>query len=318
MDIEQAKKILRLYRPSVKGDAAEPLFAEAPSFTDAEGSTLDLSPESVQAALELTHQNPELAAWYEESQAIDAGMMEGFQAIEPPADLRDKILAAARPHLTVASTTSSPQSQEIPELPQAAVPSPESQSRAEVSRSSDLNSGDVASRGGSSAALPLWMALAASVIIALGVSYYFLAGSGAGSQPLPFAAVSAEVPRMTQTHHHAFGSKRNDIAEIRVWLKANGGTPDFDLPKSLEGFKGVNCEVANIRGLRVSVICLAMNGGRVVHLYVMDRARLTAPPPLLKPEFSQKGLYAMASWSDQRFSYILSEPGSEEKIRTLL
>jgi hypothetical protein len=272
-----------------------------------------LSPASVEKALELTHQNPELAAWFEEAQSIDAVMIGAFHSIEPPADLHAKIMAAARPHLTGAGRS------DLPHADTKVDSGDEDAALMALGEDDELSSpGKDRVRATGRVAPSVWLALAASVIIALGAGYFFLAHDWQAGLALPFTVISSEVPRLTANHHHAFGSKRNDMGEIRTWLAANGGTPQFDLPESLKGFVGVNCEVTDIRGVRVSVICLAMKSGRIVHLYVMDRARLANSPPLGHADFSQIGSYALASWSDETHSYILSEPGDTEKLKSLM
>jgi hypothetical protein len=68
MDKAKAKLILESYRPQ---DADDPVFEEA---------------------LRLAASDPELAAWFEESQRFDAVMSAKFQEIPVPTDLRNHIL----------------------------------------------------------------------------------------------------------------------------------------------------------------------------------------------------------------------------------
>lgn len=71
MNSEQAREILAAYRPGTE-DARDPAFAEA---------------------LELTHHDAELKAWFDETMAFDQLMRGRLARVAAPADLRDTILA---------------------------------------------------------------------------------------------------------------------------------------------------------------------------------------------------------------------------------
>ena len=74
MDNEQAKFVLRAYRPSGK-DAETPEMSEA---------------------LERARQDPVLGRWLEEETEFDRAMIEKIREVKPPADLRESILAGAK------------------------------------------------------------------------------------------------------------------------------------------------------------------------------------------------------------------------------
>src|ERR1043165_639326 len=102
MDIEQAKLILRVHRLLAEGYAGNdacPDVEELKCMDLGNGRKVNLSPESVDAALNMTNENPELAAWYEQELAIDEAMSDMLTAIDPPDDLRDRILVAAAPRV---------------------------------------------------------------------------------------------------------------------------------------------------------------------------------------------------------------------------
>lgn len=74
MNREEAQFILRAYRAS-GADAPDPQFTEA---------------------LELARQDPELARWLAEEQALDAAAARALRALQPPPDLRAQLLAARK------------------------------------------------------------------------------------------------------------------------------------------------------------------------------------------------------------------------------
>jgi len=74
MDNDEAKFILRAYRPS-GADAADPKFAEA---------------------LAQAKHDPSLAHWLEKEQALDRAVAGKLQAVAVPSDLRESILVGAK------------------------------------------------------------------------------------------------------------------------------------------------------------------------------------------------------------------------------
>ena len=74
MDNQEAKFILRAYRPS-GADASDPTFAEA---------------------LKQAQRDPEVGKWLEREQALDRAVAQKLRAIVPPAGLRETILTGAR------------------------------------------------------------------------------------------------------------------------------------------------------------------------------------------------------------------------------
>lgn len=74
MDNEQAKFILRAYRPSGK----------------------DQESKEMSEALAQARRDPELGHWLEEEMAFDRAMVEKLREVKPPADLKESILAGAR------------------------------------------------------------------------------------------------------------------------------------------------------------------------------------------------------------------------------
>ncbi|BET69220.1 hypothetical protein ASA1KI_41380 [Opitutales bacterium ASA1] len=76
MDNQEAKKRLSAARPD-GADANDPLVSEA---------------------LERARRDPELASWLSEERAFDMAVVRKLQSKEPPADLRARLVAGARPN----------------------------------------------------------------------------------------------------------------------------------------------------------------------------------------------------------------------------
>lgn len=158
---------------------------------------------------------------------------------------------------------------------------------------------------------PVWLALAAGLLVLLGVASLVLSPRQASQ----FDAIVADVPRLNELHEHGFSSPSGDLEKVRSWLAERGGAVDFSVPGKLVDLGGVGCEVASVQGTKVTILCFHTGQGRTAHLYVMDRSQLNDPPPSGDPHLRQDGPVAMASWSDGAYSYILAQQGSLDELK---
>ena len=157
---------------------------------------------------------------------------------------------------------------------------------------------------------PIWLAVAASLVLATGAAWW-LTPRGPDAQ---FTAIRHQAAWLTEVHGHSFGSRTGDMEKIRAWLADRGGAQNFVVPKGLANLGGIGCEITSIAGTKVSLLCFHAGKDRSVHLYVMDRAQLAHPPPSGRREMSQEGAYALASWSEGDYSYILAQRGTVEDL----
>jgi hypothetical protein len=268
------------------------LSAHRPGRDDAEDRAL------FEEALAQTERDPELAEWFAEQSRLDDLMRDALRDVEPPTDLLAAILASAKtsregeaPAFSKASEESTARQEPRPRgLPvEATRPNPW--------------------------ITPTWLALAAAVAIAAGA--LFLVARSQGPR-VPLAAIDAAIPQMTRAHEHPFATEDDDIGKIRAWLAGNGGATGFDVPAGLRGIRGMGCEVTSVNGAKISIVCFEMPGGGAAHLYVMDRSALRNPPPEGHADIQRRNGIAMASWSDDRHSYILAMAGSDNAVRALL
>ena len=158
---------------------------------------------------------------------------------------------------------------------------------------------------------PVWLALAAGLVVLLGSVFLIMSPRPAS----PFDAILADLPRLDGLHDHGFSSPSGDLAKVRAWLAERGGAVDFSVPGQLVDLGAVGCEVVSVQGTRVTILCFHTGEGRTAHLYVMDRSRLGDPPPSGDPHLQQDGPMALASWSDGAYSYILAQRGTTAELK---
>jgi hypothetical protein len=159
----------------------------------------------------------------------------------------------------------------------------------------------------------VWAA-AAAITLAAGVFLW----SFVGDHRLHTARIESRIPALTQAHQHAFEATLAEPEQMRQWLSARNAPSDFPIPASLTGVSHVGCEVISIERAKVSILCFDLGGGRIAHLYVVDRRDLADAPSEDAPAFRQMGDIAMASWSQGDKSFFLAERGSVDSVRGLL
>ncbi len=157
-----------------------------------------------------------------------------------------------------------------------------------------------------------WLAAAAS--LALLAAAPFLVRRDA-PRPLPFAEFHQDVAAYVATDF-TLQTETPRLEEARARLARLGGAPAFTLPKGMSGIPTFGCRVVDIRGHKVSLVCFDAPAGEL-HLFTLDRRAILAPPGAA-PEFGARAGWQTASWSDDRFVYVLASDMPESRLRTFL
>lgn len=162
---------------------------------------------------------------------------------------------------------------------------------------------------------PSWMALVSVVAVLLGGAFLFRATA---PTPIPLAMVTDRILQVRDELPGVLGATSPDPKELQRWLATHQGPNGFTLPTGLTDKNSVGCQVFNIKGNKVSLICFQMDDKRLVHYFVMERSGLTNPPPVGEPMIMQKGGASFVAWSDNRRSYVLAEFAPESDLKKLL
>ena len=108
-----------------------------------------------------------------------------------------------------------------------------------------------------------------------------------------------------------------DRDKLVAWLKEQNA-PMGALPAQLTALPTVGCQKYVVHGHTVSLICFAMTGGGIAHLFIVDQRALSDPPSNLLPVYNQVLGWSTAAWSDGRMSYMLATQGSPDVLKQLL
>jgi hypothetical protein len=162
---------------------------------------------------------------------------------------------------------------------------------------------------------PFWLA-AAAVVAVLCVAGTFREISAA-SGPLARTEYTAAILPLLNHDAPALGMTSPDHDKIAAWLQERNA-PTGGVPAGLSILPTVGCQKFVVRGHAVSLICFALAGGGIVHLFIVDQQALSDPPGGTAPEFKQVQGWSTASWSDGRMSYLLATQAGDDALRQLL
>jgi hypothetical protein len=162
--------------------------------------------------------------------------------------------------------------------------------------------------------LAFWLA-AAAVVAILCVVGTSMRNSAFG--PLPRTEYTAAVLPLLNHNAPALGMTSSDRDKIAAWLKERNA-PMGTLPAGMTALPTVGCQKFVVHGHSVSLICFALAGGGIAHLFIVDQQALTDPPGDNSPEFDQVQGWSTAAWSDGRMSYLLATEAGPDALKQLL
>ena len=162
---------------------------------------------------------------------------------------------------------------------------------------------------------PAWLAAAAAIVLFAGLVFFALKPD---RTPMTLAGVTSEMARLQREERISLGAMTSDPAQIQRWLKEHDGPHDFAAPAGLASQMRLGCQVLDINGNKVSLVCFQVGGQQMVHLLVIDRRRLSDPPVVGKPVLLQEGELAFATWTEGDRTYVITGRGRAESLRQWL
>lgn len=231
-------------------------------------------------ALALAERDPALARWLEEELRFDRAMRQKLRAEAPPAGLRRQILAAGR--------------KGVPFRPWWRRPAP--------------------------------LALAASAVLLLGLGALWLRPGGAAAPPavasragaeVDLAAARQELAAFLSESRYRMELHSARLPELRRFLRTRGGQADADVPAALAALATYGCQVFDVQGAQVTLICFRADGLGFVHLFVFDAADMRDLPGTA-PELGRAGDWTTASWRRGGRVYAFFARGDDAAVRRLV
>lgn len=213
-------------------------------------------------ALDQVRHDPELSAWFAEQRRFDESVQSALQSETPPPGLRETLLLNRK-------------------VARMAESSPRTNFFAKPAT---------------------WLAIAASVILLLGIGLLL--------QPEAKGPMSGEqfvqsVLDLKTSGQISLGKISSDPEELRAWLAQQRSPSEFELPPSLEKLGAMGCQTFTIHGHKVSLLCFRLDKDRIIHFFVIDNKNLEGAPGS-QPHFRQVDNIAIATWSIGGRTYVLT------------
>ena len=161
----------------------------------------------------------------------------------------------------------------------------------------------------------LWLAAAAVVAILCiaGTAYQVAYGTG----PMARADYADAVLPLLNHDSPPLAMTSPDQNKLVAWLKEQNA-PMGTLPAGINALPTVGCQKFVVHGHSISLICFALAGGGLAHLFIVNQGALTDPPAPNTPEFAMVQGWSTATWSDGRMSYLLATQAAPSALRQLL
>ena len=244
MTTQEAKLILQTYRSGGQDDA-DPIFSEA---------------------LELARTDAELGEWFARQRAFDEAMVCAMHSQNPPAGLREAILAN--------KTTA-----HLPSSSQSARPL---------------------------FTLKLLVAVTALIVLFVGISLVRQHDISTASPAMTVASFTRQALDIKEQGRISLGTKNTEPVQLRTWLAERGAPHEFVIPRGLVGIPSLGCQSYTINGTKVSLICFSLGNNQVAHLFVVEKAALSDSPASTHPELREDHGLAFATWSSGGKCYVLT------------
>ncbi|MCE0498573.1 MAG: hypothetical protein LV481_11565 [Methylacidiphilales bacterium] len=158
-------------------------------------------------------------------------------------------------------------------------------------------------------------AVAAALVLVAVIQNVLYTGPAA-NPPMLSDAYTASVLPVLGDDKPELGMTSSDHERVQAWLKERDA-PTGNLPANLAALPSVGCQTFEVRGHTVSLICFALKGGGLAHLFIVNERALIDPPGDL-PEYAQAGGWSTASWSEDGKSYVLATRAGPEALHALL
>jgi hypothetical protein len=160
---------------------------------------------------------------------------------------------------------------------------------------------------------PQLLALAAAVVLLLGLSWY-------GMIPSQSSQLAAYRVRMAKTalREYRMDLLSQDLSQIKAFLAQNNFPADYVLSPEVAKLPGVGCALLKWQDQPVSMVCLDVGKGELLWVFVMNQGSVKGMTAPARPEFAQVGKLATATWSQQGKTYLLARVGDQQAIQKYL
>ena len=292
MNYQEAKEILRLYRPGT-ADVQDPAFA---------------------TALEFARHDEELAQWLKNHHARHAAIRNQFKQIAIPAGLKEQILAEQNPRSAMANADARSRRGDEADDRNA-----RENSSSHVDDDRSEISSNIIRKNFSWWRKPVFLRAAAVFVLLLGIAAIWFQQSGKNDY-------SQYRVRMVSTalRTYAMDLETSDLNRIQRFLAERNAPSEYTLPDELKRLEATGCVVVRWQNNPISMICfrtgqpLRPGEKSDLFLFVADRATFSNHASIGSPDIEKINRLTTASWVHGDKVFLLAAPGDEESLRKFL
>ena len=112
--------------------------------------------------------------------------------------------------------------------------------------------------------------------------------------------------------------RSSQLPAVMDWLAKSRAPARFAIPENVRNMELAGCRVLRFHGHDVTLVCFHRDNGRLLHLFVMDRAALPRLPARERAQFSQQGEWMTAAWAEGDHAYLMTVQGDQTLLERLL
>jgi hypothetical protein len=162
----------------------------------------------------------------------------------------------------------------------------------------------------------IWWAVAASVMVLVGLAVWW---NGKGGGGVPYAEFAPRIVQFFGTPPE-LPKRSQKPEELREWLLAQGAPVGFQIPVKLRGLKSFGCQVLDVHGKPAYLTCFwaekkpGVDEGSLVHLLVARRSDFQGTPTGT-PTYRAIGDWSFAAWTQRDVVYTLAANAPLAKLK---
>lgn len=112
--------------------------------------------------------------------------------------------------------------------------------------------------------------------------------------------------------------RSSQLSAVMDWLGKSRAPARFAIPEKVQNMELAGCRVLRFHGRDVTLVCFHRENGKLLHLFVMDRAALPQLPAKERAKFSQQGEWMTAAWAEGEHVYLVAVQGDQTLLERLL
>lgn len=164
-------------------------------------------------------------------------------------------------------------------------------------------------------------ALAAGLVASLGLASLWIPRPGSdiptAASRADFTALQPELARFLSEGRYKLQLRSDNLADVRTFLARARPELSLPVPPALETLRTYGCQVFDLRGTRVTLICFRTHDVGVLHLFVIDADELHNPPPLIR-QFGEMGAWTTCAWTQNGQALLFFAKATEAQVRRVL